>query len=620
MVHYMRTGSVIFLIILHLLIPCNLPFSFNITRFDSNANDIIYEGDAIPTVVGAIELINMVDYLCRVGHATYSRPIRLWDSSTRTLADFTTHFSFTIDTQNATKYGHGIAFFLAPVGYTIPPNSAGGFLGFDTFANPEWDPPMQHVGINNNSLASMIYAKWDVESLSDKAVNVWITYNATTKNLFVQWDNPVVIGNYTNLSHQIDLAKVLPEKVVIGFSAATGQYGERSTVNSWEFTSSNLDSKEPTKRWKVKLYFKVLLPSCLLVFVLAVGIGWFVIGKRMGKKKANVASLDTYLERGALPKRFCYQELVTATQNFADDRKLGQGGSGLVYRGTLIGRLVAVKKVFAGSEHLESLFINEVKIISQLRHRNLVQFIGWCHDKKEFLLVYEFMPNGSLDAYLFGKKRALPWNKRYKIAQGLASALRYLHEDAEHCVLHRDVKPDNIFLSEDFTTKLGDFGISKLLNEQMTTEITNPVGTNGYMAPEYQKIGRASKESDMFSFGVVALEIASGERNYKMGDHMQLVKEVWTRYKQGNMLDEADERLKGHFEWKEMQCMMILGLLCTNPIAEKRPSAGEVIKFLNHEEPLPELPAMMHDPLFDLPLPYVDFEEHDSNFPKYATN
>jgi serine/threonine protein kinase len=264
-----------------------------------------------------------------------------------------------------------------------------------------------------------------------------------------------------------------------------------------------------------------------------------------------------------------------------------------------LGHPVAVKRIFTESKHLESLFINEVKIISRLIHRNLVQFIGWCHEQGEFLLVYEYMPNGSMSNHLFGHGETLPWNARYKIALGLASALHYLHEEAEkYCVLHRDIKSANVLLDTDFSTKLGDFGVAELVDPRSRTYTTGVVGTYSYLAPEYANEGRASKESDMFSFGVVALEIACGRMTFHDGEyHVSLVTWVWELYLAGDILQAADERLCMSFSEEEMRCLLIVGLWCTNPNYRERPKARQVIKVLQLEAALPELPLDMHDPV-----------------------
>ncbi|RWR77340.1 L-type lectin-domain-containing protein [Cinnamomum micranthum f. kanehirae] len=224
--------------------------------------------------------------------------------------------------------------------------------------------------------------------------------------------------------------------------------------------------------------------------------------------------MDDEFERGTGPKRFSFKELLLATRNFAEYGKLGEGGFGGVYRGFL-GEMnldVAVKRVLRGSKQGRKEYVSEVKTISRLRHRNLVQLLGWCHERGDLLLVYEFMPNGSLDFHLFNKKRLLGWAVRYKIATGLASALLYLHEEWEQCVVHRDIKSSNVMLDSNFNAKLGDFGLARLVDHEHGLQTTVIAGTMGYLAPECVTTGKASKESDVYSFGVVALEIACGRR------------------------------------------------------------------------------------------------------------
>ncbi|KAF8396176.1 hypothetical protein HHK36_017789 [Tetracentron sinense] len=614
--------------IFFLLLPSVHPISFNKSRFEPGASDILFEGDAAIRAGGAIEL-NLVNYLSRVGRATFSESVRLWDSSNGKLSDFTTHFSFTIDTLNYSNYGSGFAFFLAPVGFPIPPNSAGGFLGlfntttndaisknqivmveFDTFVDDNWDPMVQHVGINNNSLTSAVYASWDAGLHSGETANAWVTYNATTKNLSVFWTydkDPVFLGNST-LFYHIDLMKVLPEWVTVGFSAGTGRYVERHTINSWEFNSS-LDSKETKRKSLRKSTWIVIAAAGFFVLMISICVvSWLVVQKKRSANNSNGTSVNGYIERDALPKRFSYEELALATNNFANDRKLGEGGSGRVYKGFLndLGRLVAVKKITI-SPHAEQVFITELKIISGLIYRNLVPFIGWCHDQGEFLLVYDYMYNGSLDTHLFVNRTSLPWKVRYNIALGLASALLYLHEDSGKCVLHRDIKSANVLLDTDFNARVGDFGVAKLVDPQLGLQTTAVVGTFGYLAPEYYHRGRASTESDIFSFGVVALEIACGRKKDRDEEsHKGLVEWVWDLYGSGNVLDAADERLNMDFNTREMECLMIVGLWCAHPVDKKRPSARRAIQVLKFEEPLPDLPHEMPIPEYLAPPPSVN--------------
>jgi hypothetical protein len=611
-----------------LLPPIAYSVSFQITRFEPTNTDIQYLGDAVPSV-GAIEMINKYRYLCRVGWAIYAKRVPLWDSHTRRLADFSTHFSFTINTQGASSYGHGLAFFLAPVGFEIPPNSAGGFLGlfntttsdsprnqilvveFDSFANPEWDPSFEHVGINNNSISSAVYTPWNASLHSGDTADVWITYNGSTKNLSVSWkyQRTSNIWEKANLFYEIDLMGILPEWVTVGFSAATGQYGERVQIQSWEFSSS-LDIKETNgknpkkKRLEVGLTVSsgVLIAGAITTFVIL----WTWKGKKKEATETVRSSINDDLERGAGPRRFSYNELASATYNFSNERKLGEGGFGAVYKGYLtdLDILIAVKKISRGSKQGKKEYITEVKIISRLRHRNLVQLIGWCHDKGEFLLVYVFMPNGSLDAHLFGKRNPLPWAVRYKISLGLASALLYLHEEWEQCVVHRDIKSSNVMLDSSFGVKLGDFGLARLMDHEVGPQTTGLAGTFGYMAPEYISTGKASKESDVYSFGVVALEIGTGRRStdpMENDSDMGLVQWVWNLYGRGDILLAVDRMLQNDFDEKQVECLMIVGLWCAHPDRSLRPSIRQAIRVLNFDATTPNLPTQMPIPMYHVP-------------------
>ncbi|KAM5578158.1 L-type lectin-domain containing receptor kinase IX.1 [Rosa sericea] len=624
--HYLNNCSIMHLIISinFLLIPLCHTLSFNISHFDNSASKILYDGDAATSSDGSgfIELNR--DDACLVGWARYAEPLHLWEGSSLA-ADFTTDFSFVVHFLNSSEIGDGLSFFLAPVHYTIPPNSRGSLMGlfnattqlevsknqlvtveFDTKSNPGWDPPVTHIGINDRSVRSVVNASWD--PLSGKQCHARITYNATTNNLTVFWTYEENFEANSSLSYPIDLKMSLPEWVRIGFASSTGYFHERHVIRSWEFSSSEI--KSDASRRRIVLNIGVAAAAVLLfILMLYVAYRW-VVRKRIKRTRGEgnesndtssvpLSSINSDIQILALPRQFTYQELVAATNGFANDRKLGQGGSGQVYHGIIqdLGCAVAVKRIFAQSDkHYEKTFINEVKIISRIIHKNLVQFIGWCHEQGECLLVYAYMPNRSLDTHLFGPRATLQWEFRYRIALGLASALHYLHEDAERCVLHRDIKSANILLDNDFSTKLGDFGIAKLVDPRLRYQTEGVVGTFGYMAPEYVIEGRASKESDMFSFGVVALEIACGRRTYYDGEfHSPLYTWVWHLYLAGNLLKAADERLDMDFDQNEMECLLIVGLWCTHPNNKERPKVGQVIRVLQREAPLPNLPHIMPD-------------------------
>ncbi|PIN13261.1 Serine/threonine protein kinase [Handroanthus impetiginosus] len=432
-------------------------------------------------------------------------------------------------------------------------------------------------------------------------------YNSTTRNLSVFWS----YGNGPNssLTYHIDLKKVLPQWVTVGFSASTGVYFERQVLESWEFSSS-LDIDESNKKTRRKI--GLIIGSTLLGCVLIAGAGvafvlWRkhrgVIVDKNNLEIANLTSINEDLERGVGPRRFSYKDLALATSNFSYERKLGQGGFGAVYKGYLMDLdiLVAVKKFSKGSKQGKKEYITEVKIISMLRHRNLVQLIGWSHDLGEFLLVYEFMPNRSLDYHLFGRRNQLAWTLRYKIAHGLASALLYLHEEWEQCVVHRDIKSSNVMLDSSFNAKLGDFGLARLMDHELGPQTTGLAGTLGYLAPEYISTGRASKESDVYSFGVVALEIATGRKSVDKQFDKGLVEWVWDLYENGELISAVDERMQMDFEAKQVECLMIVGLWCAYPDWNLRPSIRQANLVLSFEMDLPKLPMKMPVAIYHAP-------------------
>ncbi|KAL7199686.1 hypothetical protein ACSBR2_021895 [Camellia fascicularis] len=317
-------------------------------------------------------------------------------------------------------------------------------------------------------------------------------------------------------------------------------------------------------------------------------------------------AMDNEFDSGIRQKKFSYAELFRATNNFADEQKLGEGGFGGVYKGFLreLNSYVAVKRISKRSKQGIKEYASEVNIISRLRHRNLVQLLGWCHDKNELLLVYEFMENGSLDNHLFKENSVLTWAIRYKIAQGLASALLYLHEGWEQCVVHRDVKSSNMMLDSNFNVKLGDFGLARFVDHGKDVQTTNMAGTRGYMAPECLFTGKASKESDVYSFGIVALEIACGRKpfDWKVPESQTILVEwVWDLYATNRLLEVVDPKIYADFVREEMECLMIVGLWCAHPDHNLRPSIRQAIHVLNFEAPLPILPTKMPVPTYITP-------------------
>lgn len=307
---------------------------------------------------------------------------------------------------------------------------------------------------------------------------------------------------------------------------------------------------------------------------------------------------------GTGPRRFPYQQLVNATRNFAAEEKLGQGGFGAVYKGFLreLDLTVAIKR-FSKEASMQGRkeFQSEINVISRLCHRNLVQLIGWCHKGDELLLVYELMPNRSLDIHLHGKGTFLTWPMRMKIVLELGSALLYLHEEWDQCVVHRDIKPSNVMLDETFGAKLGDFGLARLIDHATGIQTMTMIsGTPGYVDPQCLITGKASAESDVYSFGVVLLEVACGTRPVstpadKKCKVFRLSECVWDLYGQRTILDAADERLDGLYDEEEVRRVLVVGLWCVHPDPTARPSIRTAMSTLKSKDgkQLPLLPAKM---------------------------
>ena len=409
------------------------------------------------------------------------------------------------------------------------------------------------------------------------------------------------------LSYIVDLRNFLPEWVTFGFSAATGEDRFAThNIYSWDFNSSlELDNHiispegpNPALSSKKRNTTRLAVAFSVGGFISVGGLAIipFALWKKNRRHKEDDHALDEEFKKGTGPRRFLYNELAHATNDFNDKEKLGQGGFGGVYRGFLrdLDSIVAIKRVSEGSRQGIKEYISEVKIISQLRHKNLVQLIGWCHErsKGQLLLVYDFMPNGSLDSHLYRKDALLIWDVRYKIVQDLASALLYLHEGWEQCVLHRDIKSSNIMLDSNFNAKLGDFGLARLVDHDKASQITDLAGTKGYIDPGCVTTRRASKESDVYSFGIVALELACGR---KPVDHNatedQIVMLDWVKvlYEKGEVHKAVDERLGGCFDEQQMKCLLIVGLWCAHSERDRRPSIRESIQVLNFEASLPIL-------------------------------
>ncbi|KAH7686135.1 Non-specific serine/threonine protein kinase protein [Dioscorea alata] len=283
--------------------------------------------------------------------------------------------------------------------------------------------------------------------------------------------------------------------------------------------------------------------------------------------------------------------IQVATRDFADENKLGEGGFGPVYKGVLCnGMEIAVKRLSIKSKQGTTEFENEVKLIAKLQHRNLVRMLGWCTEREEKLLIYEYLPNKSLDSLLFDseKQAQLDWNRRLQIIGGIATGLLYLHEDSLLKVIHRDLKASNVLLDNKMTPKISDFGMAKIFGGDENEANTNRVvGTYGYMAPEYAMAGLFSAYSDVYSFGILLLEVLTGQRNGKthLEEHgLTLIRNMWYLWVEGKALELMDPLLGGSYSMNEALKLIKIGLLCVQENAEERPTMSQVVHMLRSSD------------------------------------
>jgi len=581
------------------------------------------------------------------GHAFHPDPVRFRRAAPGAgggaggeVPSFSTTFVFAIVSEFLDLSTSGFAFLVAPtmdLSTAMPQQYLGLFNGtdngdprnrvfaveLDTVRNPEFaDINNNHVGVDVNSLNSSAAAPAgyyddadgafrNLSLISREPMQVWVDYDAATAAVTVAMaparrprpKRPL-------LSTNVNLSAVIAGTAYVGFSSASSIVLVKHYVLGWSFSLGGdapaLDYAKlprlprigPKPRSKA---LAVALPIATTATVLAaVAVGFFLLRQR--RRYAELRE-DWEMEFG--PHRFAYKDLYDATDGFKDRRLLGAGGFGRVYRGVLPGSRteVAVKKVSHGSRQGMKEFVAEVVSIGRLRHRNLVPLLGYCRRKGELLLVYDYMPNGSLDRHLHGGagEPVLGWARRLHIIRGVAAGLLYMHEDWEKVVVHRDIKASNVLLDGEMNGRLGDFGLARLHDHGDDPHTTRVVGTMGYLAPELVRTGRATTRSDVFAFGAFVLEVACGRRPIEeeeeedgaaAGDgQFVLVEWVLGHWREGSIAGAVDARLGSEFDAAEADLVLRLGLACLHPSPAARPSMRQVTQYLDGSAPLPELPA-----------------------------
>ncbi|GMJ14610.1 cysteine-rich RLK (RECEPTOR-like protein kinase) 25 [Hibiscus trionum] len=344
----------------------------------------------------------------------------------------------------------------------------------------------------------------------------------------------------------------------------------------------------------------IVAPVVTSLVLLVLGL---VVLRKKARKKYNAVPEENVVEDidGLESLQFDLSTLEAAVNNFSSDNKIGEGGFGEVYKGKLRNaQEIAVKRLSKRSNQGTKEFKNELALLTKLQHRNLVRLLGFCLDGDEKLLVYEYVPNKSLDHFLFDPERQgdLDWSRRFKIIQGISRGLLYLHEDSPLRIIHRDLKASNILLDEDMNARISDFGLARIFGvDQNQTNTRRIVGTYGYMAPEYAMQGQFSMKSDVFSFGVLILEIISGKKNSSFHDSEgaeDLTSYSWKLWRDGTPLEMLDPKLRTNYSRNEVARCIHVGLLCVQEDPTKRPMMTTVVLMLDScsvSLPQPQSPA-----------------------------
>ncbi|TKY55220.1 Cysteine-rich receptor protein kinase 42 [Spatholobus suberectus] len=374
-----------------------------------------------------------------------------------------------------------------------------------------------------------------------------------------------------------------------GWSLFTGCFLRYSTRKFYNEVSVNgiKDSGHSRERSSVWMIVACVLAAVvvLLLVVLAVFLCWKRIASQRKVSDSWGASPGFAYVAGF---NFRYDLLEKATNYFDTANKLAQDGAGSVFKGTLpSGRTVAVKRLFFNSRQWTDGFFNEVNLINGIQHKNVVKLLGCSIEGPESLLVYEFVPNGSLDQVLFGKdsENALNWEQRFQIICGIAEGLAYLHEGSGTKIIHRDIKSSNILFDENLNPKIADFGLARWVAENKSHLSTGNAGALGYMTPEYVIKGQLAEKADIYAFGVLVVEIVCGQKNsdYIPGS-TSVLHSVWKNYKANNITASIDPALHGKFSVEEASNALQAGLLCTQSSVTLRPSMSEVVQMLTKKD------------------------------------
>lgn len=635
---------------LHSLDALHLPDSNNITLFNDahfRRNSISLTQELTCNSSSSSSSPSSSNTPVGVGRAFYKYPIRFLDPARNSTASFSSRFSFSIIPSPVCPFGDGFTFLITSNGASY--SHSDGHMGlpesakntqdsyiaveFDTSFNPALqDINGNHIGIDVNkviSFASVDALSKGIDLKSGREMTAWIRYSQSLKTIWVWVGNSRVRPPSPILSTQLDLSGQLKEFMHVGFSASNGPGSALHLIHQWRFRTSGFltstintneveeeddclfcypddntfNFHENTAEIKEIIFglgglaiFSVIALLCLATCCL-IRKNKMKIKKRFTNRRKEDQKGEVQINK--VPTRLSLSEVKSATMGFNPKRIIGEGASATVYEGFIPSNGPVAVKRFNQINQINCLtdpFTTEFATMAGcLRHRNLVQLQGWCCEGNELVLVYEYLPNGSLDKILHEKSKTanfLTWEKRLNIILGVASALSYLHEECERQIIHRDVKSCNIMIDSDFTAKLGDFGLAEVYERSSSTrEATIPAGTIGYLAPEYVYSGIPTEKTDVYSFGVVILEVVTGRRPVD-NNGITVVDWVWDKWEKRKLIMAVDCRLMElGFITMEMERVLMVGLCCVHPNYEKRPTVKEAARMIIGEATLPVLPA-----------------------------
>ncbi|KAM4078971.1 hypothetical protein ACB094_09G080700 [Castanea mollissima] len=596
----------------------------------SEMSRISLEGASIVKPSGALKLTNASNNV--IGQAFYTNPIDMYSNSSLypDASSFSTSFVFAIKPSTSSPGGYGLAFTLSP-SKQFPGAQPEHYLGifnssddgnpsnhvfaveFDTVKgfNENSDREGNHVGVNINSMDSVKYwAAGYYEYDNDENFNELTLESGDPIRAWIEYDGVKKVVNVTIspflkeknkpikplISFPIDLTPFLEKNMYVGFSAATGQKTSFHYILGWSFSTNitapslNISQlplppmENSSSAYKPLVKVVIAILSATITLILLGILFYFTCYKKMVQHES--------LEDWELdcPHRLQYKDLYAATKGFKETGVIGVGGFGAVYKGIVpaTGSEVAVKKIVHNSTQGTREFEAEIESLGRLRHKNLVNLQGWCKRKNDLLIVYDYIPNGSLDSLIFKPKNnfVLTWDARYNILKGIAAGLLYLHEEWEQVVIHRDVKSSNVLIDAELNARLGDFGLARLFDHDKLSHTTKVVGTIGYIAPELARTGKVSTSSDVFAYGILLLEVATGRRPIGSSNFV-LVDWVMECHQLGQILDALDPKLNSTYMVDEAELVLELGLLCSHHKPEARPTMRQVTRYLSRDDPLP---------------------------------